>query len=116
MKPFDLEAALNGAPVVTRNGRPATNLVKFDCESDYVIYGIVENKVQSWALDGRYNVSELSMYFDLFMAPVRKTGWVARTVDDLGMVWVRSGVAVSEEDARTRFPDAVSYHKIEWEE
>jgi hypothetical protein len=116
MKPFDIESALKGAPVMTRNGRPATNLVKFECESDYVIYGIVENKVQSWTLDGRFNVSELSMCFDLFMAPVRKTGWVARGAYSDGDSFVRSPVFNSEEEAKAFFPNALGYHRIEWEE
>ena len=30
MKPFDLEKALNGAPVITRDGREVTQLHLFD--------------------------------------------------------------------------------------
>lgn len=57
MKSFDLEAALNGEPVVTRGGHKA--YIKFvipdDYEGDYPLQGYIcgPARSQSWTTDGR---------------------------------------------------------------
>ncbi len=61
MKEFDLKAALNGEPVMLRNGKKAfifknvldTSILDF--KPDYPLVGMVHNNavVQSWTLDGR---------------------------------------------------------------
>lgn len=61
MKEFDLEAALNGEPVMLRNGDKAfifkniKNTHVLDFEVDYPLIGMVHNHsaVQTWSLDGR---------------------------------------------------------------
>ena len=52
MKPFDLEAALAGAPVITRDGRPVTQLHKFDATTPLCLVGVVGGEVYSWCLEG----------------------------------------------------------------
>lgn len=45
MKPFDLEKALKGAPVVTRDGREVTQLFLFAVGDDkYPVYGVIHDK------------------------------------------------------------------------
>ena len=70
MKPFDLEKALAGEPVVTRDGRPVTQLIKFEAivEDGYVIYGVVNNKIFNFLDSGKYDRTFESHCFDLFMA------------------------------------------------
>lgn len=77
MKPFDLEKAKAGAPVQTRDGRPA-RIVSFDNSKPYPILAIIPN-----AADGEetpYNYTNFGMcnpYFkskvDLFMASAERT-------------------------------------------
>jgi hypothetical protein len=112
MREFNLEQALAGHPVCTRDGREVTQLVKFDCESDYCVFGVVKDShVVCWFESGRY-LESVESKTDLFMAPVKKTGWVARYKD----TWVGGKIYPTELDAQTHEPDALSYHQIEWEE
>ena len=76
LKPFDLEKALKGEKVVTRDGRIADRFHKFDeLDSDSEsIYAVVGGVVQSFWGSGAYNVSGDSS-FDLFMAPKERVVW-----------------------------------------
>jgi hypothetical protein len=75
MKPFNLEEALNGAKVVTRDGREVTQLTKFNADEDETLFGVVNKEIASWKDDGRF--SFIPPYndhiLDLFMhvEPVR---------------------------------------------
>lgn len=76
MKPFDLEKAIEGDPVITRNGDPVTQITRFDIiTSVFKLYGVVNGCVECWASDGRYGIDLGS--FDLFMAPVNRQEWRA---------------------------------------
>ena len=65
MKPFDLQEALNGAPVKLRNGNKAfifkniknTPIVDFDV--DYPLIGMLHNhpRVHAWSLSGKISLS-----------------------------------------------------------
>ena len=74
MKPFNLEAALAGAPVVTRYGFKVTQLHEFSTVLTPSLFGVIgENKcVSSWCSNGK----SVDPHFDLFMAPVKKKGWL----------------------------------------
>jgi hypothetical protein len=69
MKPFDLEKALAGEPVVTRDGRPVTQLVMFEAiEEEYCLCGVLERSITGWLVNGKiWNITE-SHRRDLFMA------------------------------------------------
>ena len=75
MKPFNLEEALNGAKVVTRDGRIVTQLIKFNADEKETLYGVVSNEIASWKDDGRF--SFIPPYGDhildlfMFVEPVR---------------------------------------------
>lgn len=79
MKPFVLDQALNGAPVVTRDGQPVTNITLFDGVDDDLhndpLYGVVDGVLESWSTDGQWRDGEDPL--DLFMAPIVKEGWVS---------------------------------------
>ena len=71
MKPFNLEKALAGEPVVTREGNPVTQLIKFEAKEErdgYVLYGVVNNKIFTFLDSGKYDRTFESHCFDLFMA------------------------------------------------
>lgn len=113
MKPFNVEDALNGAPVCTRDGRPVTQLVKFDCDDHWAIFGVVNKRCVSWSRTGQAPRSAL----DLFMAPLKKNGWVAREkYTDNNVDFVYGMIYPSEESAKMNCPNALGFHKIEWEE
>lgn len=112
MKPFSLEEALAGAPVCTRDGRPVTKLTNFSVTSDYSLVGVIEGEFYKWMRDGGCSSSYVESERDLFMAPVKKTGWVARLDDSKIIKWIYD----TEEAAQAEYPGAAGYHQIEWEE
>lgn len=72
-KSFNLEQALAGKPVVTRDGRIVEQLTKFDTSDEFCIFGVVDKKIYSYLENGnQWNTIESEE--DLFMAPEKK--WV----------------------------------------
>lgn len=77
MKPFNLEAALKGATVVTREGRPVTQLVLFEAEKDdHPLRGVIDGVVYSFQKDGHFSRMGRETRCDLFMAPKKRTFYV----------------------------------------
>lgn len=78
MKPFDLQAALAGAPVVTKTGIKVLAIAHLPQASlsfmrvYAVLEGLHGNNVQSYDESGHVG----SGHFDLFMAPKRKTLYI----------------------------------------
>ena len=69
MRSFNLEAALSGMPVVTREGRPVTQLRLFSATKElWPLAGVVEEVVQLFTSDGKSGEGHKAMPFDLFMA------------------------------------------------
>ena len=75
MKPFDLERALAGEPVVTRDGRPVTQLTLFEGIEGYCLFGVVDAAVRRWLIGGYRNYG-LNSSEDLFMVPKTQKRWV----------------------------------------
>jgi len=78
MKPFDLEAALRGEPVITRDGRPV-KIAGYNEEATYdekIVGWIQEYGSCSWGEDGTYHTSIRYSNKDLFMAPTERKEWV----------------------------------------
>jgi hypothetical protein len=67
MKKFDLEKALAGEAVVTRDGREVTQLTKFDCDGNYPLCAVVDGKIISFTIDGTYLSKRGECLYDLFM-------------------------------------------------
>lgn len=123
LKPFDLEAAKNGAPVCTRSGCDV-RIVCFDVRDvrgDHPVLALIDSGdielEANYGADGKYRHDKCRHQFDLFMAPTKREGWVNiyKTLS--------SKVAVIHEtedqaiDNRTG--DAATYIdtvKVEWEE
>lgn len=104
MKPFDIELAKAGAPVVTRDGRKA-RIICFDrktvlrpCEPLGALISISEGEERfaCYKLDGVYRDLPGSDN-DLFMAPKKEKRWVVTWFDDGG---IHSRVMNSEPAAR----------------
>ncbi|WP_298062052.1 hypothetical protein [uncultured Rikenella sp.] len=121
LKPFDLEVAKAGAAVVTRDGRPA-RIVCFDAAGDYPVialirYGTDEEVPQTCTLTGNVSYTEVSDD-DLFMAPVKRQGWVnLRFIDD--KICAEYKVYRTKDAAKSSgitYDDYVATVPVEWEE
>lgn len=78
MKPFNLERALAGDPVITRNGKQATetHYFKTACKDTEKFRAVIGGSVFMFDDKGKVNGSYASSDLDLFMAPIKRTGWV----------------------------------------
>jgi hypothetical protein len=85
MEQFNLERALAGEPVITRDGHEVYELVKFDRVKSYPIAGIIDGLLHRWTIDGKefgHNSDESSL--DLFMKPKENALWVNVYKDRFG--------------------------------
>ena len=89
MKPFNLERALAGDPVVTRSGSKVQRIVHWpEVTADHCrVVALVDGSVQTFHEDGiffpisdatTYRQTDLATYrqMDLMMAPRKRTVWV----------------------------------------
>lgn len=79
MKPFDLEAAKNGAPIQLRNGTPVTFVAVCEHTNNPAnnLIVICNGDLIFRSIDGRFSVSgHTTSERDVVMAPVKKTYWV----------------------------------------
>lgn len=67
MKQFNLEQALQGRPVVTREGKVVTQLKFFEVTKSYSLAGIIDGDLHMWCADGRYYKNGYENPNDLFM-------------------------------------------------
>lgn len=112
MKPFNLEAALDGAKVITCDGREVTQLTMFNVNKNgYVLYGVLDDTVYSWLISGKYYYAIDESKFDLFMATNTKSIWVARVGDG-----IRIGAHPTKKECKEAHPDADDYHEITYKE
>ena len=77
LKPFDLEAALNGAEVVTLSGISVKEIVHLKTinQSRYPLAVNLDGSVEQYSLTGEFDL-ETSSSLDLFMKPTQVTKWV----------------------------------------
>ena len=71
---FNLEAALAGKPVVTRDGREVSQIYCFKTTSIYPIACIINQSIETFTIDGSSNLGETTD-FDLFMKSETRTYW-----------------------------------------
>jgi hypothetical protein len=76
MKPFNLEEALAGKPVQTRDGRKVTEIVHLKTiDVTYPIIAVVDKTPVAYTMVGREWQSGADSRGDLFMAPEIVTKW-----------------------------------------
>ncbi|MFA5630310.1 MAG: hypothetical protein WC997_02260 [Porticoccaceae bacterium] len=117
MKPFDLEAAMRGAPIQTRKGRPAKFLA-FVPEAMLTqrLVVLVGQSVLTICESGEVNEIYESNN-DIFMAPKKRTVWVVRRpCGDTATLFERATKAEALLLAVTLRDGAVSVHSMEIEE
>ena len=111
LKPFDLEAAKQGKPVCTRDGRKA-RIICFDAKGSMPIVALIsngdyENLHRYYNSGSNYNVDN---DYDLMMLPEKKEGWINV---------YKERIYSTKEEAIEATYDGVTYIdtvKISWEE
>ena len=83
MKPFNLQAALDGAPVVTRDGR-RVKIAGYNPDAAFkdALLGWLNKEAMWWNKEGKYDC-ENGEDWDLFMAPTERKEWIVRVNDAL---------------------------------
>lgn len=115
LKPFDLEAALAGAKVVTRDGRKASEIVVFrTADTQYPVSTVIHGTIYSHSIDGLY-FGRANSDLDLFIAPKTHYGWLNIYRNDktqsCGMLHMSR-----EEADDNECENRVACIRIEWEE
>jgi hypothetical protein len=110
LEKFDLEKALSGAKVVTRDGREVTGLRKLEATKGYPLAGVLEGSIHSWRIDGSYFAPLAEYHADLFLfgSQVRR-GWV--NVYGNGRDIITSGGYITREDATRNIREDYEYIK-----
>ena len=67
MKPFNLNKAISGAKVLTRDRREVTELKSFTVGM-FNVYGVLDGAVSKWTESGRWISNRTESKSDLFMA------------------------------------------------
>jgi uncharacterized protein YjhX (UPF0386 family) len=80
LKSFDLEKALAGDPVITRDGRSVSEIAIFNSLNDKQnVFATIDGEFYRFTKNGKYSIYENVEYcLDLFMAPkiVKTSGWL----------------------------------------
>lgn len=124
-KPFNLEDALRGFPVETRDKQPVSELHLFQTIKDLKqqLVAIIEGRAFTFDIGGRYISWDIKSDKDFFMSPKKIKGWV-NVYRNLGMrLGIAMGVTVYEtrEEAANgstlsgRAPDRVDCIEVEIE-
>ena len=110
MKEFDLNAALEGQPVITRDGRKVTEVNYFKSYvGPYPVHALINNDFCTYTKEGKYQNND-DHRLDLFMAPKVIEKWV--NVHQYGdQIWAGSTVYNSEKDAKDAGSDDCIYLK-----
>jgi hypothetical protein len=122
MKPFNLEAALRGEPVATRDGRLVTQLTLFNIDDGFPLTGVIRKVRYHWTQDGKAMGDGATSGLDLFMDLVKREGWVNIIRDKstgalLTGAWVFGSKELAE--AAIDYKGLITYIatvKVEWEE
>ena len=125
MKPFDLEKAKAGEPVMTRDGCKA-RVICFDREDvDFPLVALVTDPesgteiLETYRADGRYTIAVAVTDPDLVMAPVKKEGWMNIYSRDGGVfASVRGGpiFATKELADENTNDNRIACIRVEWGE
>ena len=87
LEKFDLEKALNGAKVVTRDGREVLELTKFENLGELPLVGVVDGDLETWSIKGEYS-KDTTSNMDLFIEYEVQSVWVNVYKDANGYLWV----------------------------
>ena len=123
MKKFNLEEAKAGKPIQSRDGCRVTMLAT-DIKNKYPLATVKHTSemdvLQTQCEDGYFYKDKSESMHDLFMAPVKKEGWVNIYRDTCGAKVTGRSIHESEECAKevngVSLSNYVTTAKVEWEE
>jgi len=76
MKPFDLEAAKAGEPIICRDGTPAKFIAHVpEVRAEFRVIALVNKSIRIYYETG-IHPSASHPHYDLVMAPTKRTVWV----------------------------------------
>lgn len=106
LRPFNLEQAKAGKPVITRDGR-SVRIICFDREGyDATIIGLIKQEVGDKEEIGTWNTSgiyfDVSSPNDLFMAPTKITKWFNIYKDEEHSFRLGTRLGYSTKEAATK--------------
>lgn len=115
MQPFNLQAALAGEPVLTREGRKVTEIAAFKTATPWVFYAVVDGKVLEYDKCG---ISPFDERYDLFMSPEKREAWLIIYSDSTGEAY--GSCYKTEADAKNFIkyypgPDVIRCVRVEYE-
>lgn len=125
--PFDIEKAMNGSDVCTRDGRNA-RILCFDAKGDRPIVALIDQNGLSddypykYYSNGSFYDDDTISDIDLIIVPSRKTGWsnlYKSSGDDGNCIYRALNVYSSIEEARNHIINQDSYVdtvKLSWKE
>jgi hypothetical protein len=124
MKPFNLERALAGDAVVTQSGKPVPQICHLTAatQNSRPVVFVMDGEVYQCRLDGRYFTrDDEKCVLDLFMAAVRREGWVNVYRDPMCIVpgalaGCSGNIWATEDEARRRADSSGMQVRVEWEE
>lgn len=78
MKKFDLQAALSGKPVVTRDGQKVLRIVHFPEMAPFPVRVLLEGGrcLEEYTAEGHFYGADEPSSEDLFMASEKKEAWI----------------------------------------
>lgn len=120
-KPFNLEAAKRGEPVITREGAQVRILCTDAMDEDYPIICLVRRRNQEitkiYTIDGFYTSNKVECCNDLVMAPIIREYWANVYKSSRGELYVGANQYPSkeaaEEQAEDRYVNTVLLYKGE---
>ena len=112
MEKFNLERALAGEPVITRDGREVTQLAQFDMkQGKQCLIGVLDYDLERWTVEGNYFLNKTEAQGDLFMKPKENAVWVNIYKDIDGRLYVGRDSYCSEADAKSEGGALYNYVK-----
>jgi hypothetical protein len=110
MEEFNLERALAGEPVCTRDGRDVTQLVVFNLKSTDSLYGVLDGELDRWTINGFYYLNKIISEHDLFMKPKENAIWINVYKNKEGHLFI-TGVEYPNEESAKESADEFGYLK-----
>jgi len=111
MEKFNLERALTGEPVVTRDGREVTEIHFFKTyQGDYPLIAVIDENQEAFTKDGFFASSREECESDLFMKPKVVEGWFNVYVSLSNQIFI-SHTYSSEEKAKSSIIEPSAYIK-----
>jgi hypothetical protein len=114
MKPFNLEAALACAKVMTGEKKPVTDIAYLpSVNSPYKVYAIINGETSYFTVAGCLSKECPNAFLDLFMAPVKSEGWINIYKGGKSM----GNIYKTEKEAQASAgSNIIACVRIEWEE